>query len=190
MVAKWLANVWWPLDSIAISVFCNFGWVWQILNEKQIQIPIWWGGELQPCVIHNVYWPLHGNEKWDAPNKKRSKGGEWRSTGGAWGNVQSCEPEIAQDAQMSASSFNSLLYSMCWSYIDAWWRSVPSVYCDSRDKSIRISEAPPPIPLLHPMIWSIMTSGHWPPTHHRFGKFHLIFPVLEIENTAYYCQIH
>ena len=60
----------------------------------------------------NVYWPLHGNEKWDAPYKKRSKGGEWRSTGGAWGNVGSNLANQRLPKMRKCQHHHSILYSI------------------------------------------------------------------------------
>ena len=189
MVAKWLANVWWPLDSIAISVFCNFGWVWQILNEKQIQIPIWWWGEVQPCVIHNVYWPLHGNEKWMLRIRKGQREGNEEVRGELGATLG---PILrTRDCPRCANVSIIIQFFTLFHVLKLHWRMVTvSSFC--------ILWQPRQI---HPHLrsastYSSFTSNdlkhydHWPPTHHRFGKFHLIFPVLEIENTADYCQIH
>ena len=38
-----------------LSIHSNFGWVWRIQNQKQIQIPIWWWDK-QACLGRFWWW--------------------------------------------------------------------------------------------------------------------------------------
>ena len=38
-----------------LSIHSNFGWVWRIQNQKQIQIPIWWWHK-QACLGRFWWW--------------------------------------------------------------------------------------------------------------------------------------